>query len=128
LKNLIIFVINIHTGGREMSENNGGASIEGAVERGKEFLEAKKRAAKPWSQSAKQAQSQRLKDYYQTHPEKRQELSKKIRAGWTKDRRKEFSKRMRRVLAEKEIRQKISEGLKRHWDSYHRWKEEQGDE
>ena len=62
--------------------------------------------------------------YFRENPEKRAELSEKIRAGWTEERRKEFSKRMKRVLADKEVRQRISEGLKKHWDLYHQWKEE----
>jgi hypothetical protein len=121
VKNLIIFVINIHTGGREMSEQEK-ASIDEAVEHAREFL-AEKRKPKKWNQEQKERQSARLARYYKEHPEKRAELSKRIQASWTKERRKAFSKIMKRVLARKEVRDKISEGVKRHWDSYRKWKE-----
>ncbi len=99
------------------------SDIQEAVAKAKE-LQEQKRKPKKWSEEAKQAHSERMTKYFRENPEKRAELSEKIRAGWTKERRKEFSKRMKRVLADKEVRQRISEGLKKHWDSYRRWKEE----
>ena len=106
-----------------MSDNNEGASIEGAVSKAKEFLEAKSRP-KRWNQEQKERQSARLTEYYKTHPEKRQELSTRIRASWTKERRKEFSRIMKRVPARKEVREKISKGVREHWARYRKWKEE----
>ena len=99
------------------------SDVQEAVTKAKEFQE-QKRKPKKWSEAAKQAHSERMTKYFRENPEKRAELSEKIRGGWTKERRKEFSKRMKRVLADREVRQKISEGLKKHWDSYRRWKEE----
>lgn len=99
------------------------SDIQEAVAKAKEFQE-QKRNPKKWSEAAKQAHSERMTNYFKEHPEKREELSEKIKAGWTKERRKEFSKTMKRALASKEVREKFSIGLKKHWDSYRQWKEE----
>jgi hypothetical protein len=91
------------------------SDIQEAVEKGKGFLAEKKRkASRPWSQEARDRQRQKIKDFYQRNPAAREALSEKIRAGWTKERRREFAKQMKRVLAQKTVREKISAGLKRH--------------
>jgi hypothetical protein len=106
-----------------MSDNNKGASLDEAVAKAQELLEAK-RKPKKWTQEQKERQSTRLTEYYKTHPEKRAELSESIQKSWTKERRKEFSRIMKRVLARKEVRAKISKGVQEHWKRYRKWKEE----
>jgi len=77
---------------------------------------AERKQRKRWSKEARAALSDRLKTFYEKNPQKKKELSDRIKAYWTSARKKEFGDRMRAVFAQPELRKRISIGINRYWD------------
>ncbi len=75
---------------------------------------------KPWTAEARVNLSGKLKQFYIDHPEKKQELSDKIKAGWTKEKRDEHALKMIEVLARPEVKEKMKKGMKAYQDKVKR--------
>ncbi len=88
----------------------------------------KTKPRKKWSQKSKDDLSRTLIQFYKDHPEKRVELSEKIKKSWGpegSEERQRQSTKMTKVLAKGSPAHKaMLAGMKKHWDEYHAWKKE----